>query len=403
MVSETTYDYYVTKRNNTTTNDKTSFEFVIPGDPNLFLLKNKILIQGAIEVHKDYVVENGFVSKLFDTLTVEVNSTSVSHQKATGDYWLGDYIYKYGNYNKGAIESLCQSEGYFDVWNVDHAVMKTVTESKLGIGYEHRQLKTSTQSSDTIKYYFTFVPNFGFLRDTQPLMKNCEIKLKFDRAKSQISFVKKDETGEAFPVYLEIVDCVAQTEWVSSPALRAHFEKIDNAPIEYRFDECQIYLKNIPQEQKTVRVNQIRSGNLPSHIFAGIIDSDALNGSVDKSSTDFQCHGVERFNISIDGTNVNGYPIKVESGSPMYPFVKFNDTLDKLSNISCAGGFTLAEFTHNFLWSHHFQAEQSSTGWINIDIDFKTPLTDAKTLVIWCIAPYSILLDKFRQIERIAR
>ena len=162
-------------------------------------------------------------------------------------------------------------------------------------------------------------------------------------------------------------------------------------------------LENISQDQKTVRINQIRSGNLPSHIFAGIIDSDALNGTVEKSSTGFQCHGVERFNISIDGTSVNGYPINVENGSPIYPLAKFNDTLDKLSNISCAGGFTLAEFTYNYLWSHHFQAEQNSTGWINIDIDFKAPLSDSKTLVIWCISPYTILLDKFCQIERIAR
>jgi len=403
MVSETTYDYYVTKRNVSTTNDKTWLEFNFPGDPNLFLLKNKIIIKGSIEVHKDFVVENGFVSKLFDTLTVEVNSTSVSYHKAVGDYWLGDYIYKYGNYNKETINSLCQPEGYFDVWNVDKTVMKTVTDSNLGIGFDHRQLVTSTQSSDTIKYYFAFVPNFGFLRETQPLVNGCELKLKFDRAKAPISFVKRVDTEEALPDYIPIVDCVAQTEWVSSPALRAHFAKIDNSPIVYRFDECQIYLKNISQDQKTVRINQIRSGNLPSHIFAGIIDSDALNGTVEKSSTGFQCHGVERFNISIDGTSVNGYPINVENGSPIYPLAKFNDTLDKLSNISCAGGFTLAEFTYNYLWSHHFQAEQNSTGWINIDIDFKAPLSDSKTLVIWCISPYTILLDKFCQIERIAR
>ena len=97
------YDYYVTKKNVPTNNDKTWLEFVFPADPNLFLLKNKIIIKGSIEMHKDYVVENGFVSKLFDTLTVEVNSTSISHHKTSGDYWLSDYIYKYGNYNKESI------------------------------------------------------------------------------------------------------------------------------------------------------------------------------------------------------------------------------------------------------------------------------------------------------------
>ena len=401
MVSATMYDYYVTKKNVPTNNDKTWLEFVFPADPNLFLLKNKIIIKGSIEMHKDYVVENGFVSKLFDTLTVEVNSTSISHHKTSGDYWLSDYIYKYGNYNKESINSLCQPEGYFDVWNVDKTVMGQVESAKQGLGFDNRQL--SPNNGDIIKYYFAFVPNFGFLRDTQPLMKGCELKLKFDRAKSPISFVKKIDTDQPFPDNIPITGCVAQTEWVSSPALRAHFETIDSSPIEYRFDDCQVYLKNLDQDQKTVRINQIRSGNLPTHIFAAIIDEDALSGDVEKSSTGFKCHGVSRFNISIDGTSVNGYPINVENGSPVYPLVKFNDTLDKITNISCSGGFTMAEFAYNYIWSHHFQAEQSSTGWINIDIDFKAALSDSKTLVIWCISPYSILLDKFRQIERVAR
>ena len=71
-------DYKITKRHYPRTHTENCLEFVFDRDPNLFLRKDKIYIRGAIEVHKDYVVENGFAAKLFSLMTVEVDSQTVS-------------------------------------------------------------------------------------------------------------------------------------------------------------------------------------------------------------------------------------------------------------------------------------------------------------------------------------
>ena len=71
-------DYKVTKRHYPRTNNQNCLEFVFEKDPNLFLRKNKILIKGAIEFDKGYVPENGFASKLFSMLTVEVDSQQIT-------------------------------------------------------------------------------------------------------------------------------------------------------------------------------------------------------------------------------------------------------------------------------------------------------------------------------------
>ena len=63
------------------TNDKNVLEFVIEKDPNMFLRKNKILIKGYIEVSEDFVVENGWVSKLFSRLDVQLDCQSVSSSR----------------------------------------------------------------------------------------------------------------------------------------------------------------------------------------------------------------------------------------------------------------------------------------------------------------------------------
>ena len=71
-------DYKITKRHYPRTQNENCLEFVFDRDPNLFLRKNKIYIRGAIEVHKDYLVENGFASKLFSLATVEVDSQTIT-------------------------------------------------------------------------------------------------------------------------------------------------------------------------------------------------------------------------------------------------------------------------------------------------------------------------------------
>ena len=57
-------------------------DFVFSRDKNLYLRKNSIIIKGSIEVGTNFVPDVGFVSKLFGMLTVEVDSVTVSNNKA---------------------------------------------------------------------------------------------------------------------------------------------------------------------------------------------------------------------------------------------------------------------------------------------------------------------------------
>ena len=71
-------DFKVTKKHYPRINNDKVLEFVFDKDPNLYLRKNKIIIRGSIEIDPAFVIENGFASKLFSMLTVEVNSQVIS-------------------------------------------------------------------------------------------------------------------------------------------------------------------------------------------------------------------------------------------------------------------------------------------------------------------------------------
>ena len=75
-------DHKVVKRHFPRTNNNQVLDFVFEKDPNLFLRKNKIIIRGSVEVDNGYVPDSGFVAKLFGMLTVEVDSQTVSNNRA---------------------------------------------------------------------------------------------------------------------------------------------------------------------------------------------------------------------------------------------------------------------------------------------------------------------------------
>ena len=75
-------DQKIVKKHFPRTNNEQVLEFVFGKDPNLFLRKNKILIFGSVTVDQNYIPETGFVSKLFNMLTVEVESHTISCNRA---------------------------------------------------------------------------------------------------------------------------------------------------------------------------------------------------------------------------------------------------------------------------------------------------------------------------------
>ena len=62
-------------------NDKV-FSFVIPEDPNLALDLPSIVIGFSVDIPKTHIPENGFATKLFKTLNIEINSQLITSTKS---------------------------------------------------------------------------------------------------------------------------------------------------------------------------------------------------------------------------------------------------------------------------------------------------------------------------------
>ena len=299
-----------------------------------------------------------------------------------------------GNYNSDYVDSAFALEGYMDMYNVSTADLKDNTLKAI-VDKRGNGCVAGSDSKD--RYEFVFIPNFGFLSSKDLLVKDCEVKLSFDRTSPTIPILQK-ETVDAI-TELEIQDCMLIAEYSSSSLLRSRFT-IDN-PITYEYEDIEVLVKKLDSASTNIRLDNIRGGNVPSYIFIGVIPSKNLQGDFTTSATQFEQNNVDEMSIMLNGNVVNGYPIRVDSGSPVFPMYKFFETTNRLCNVNCGSVTKFQEFRSNWIWAHKFEAE-GSQGWISLNLKLKEAYEDTKpmSMVIWLITSASLTIDKFHQIEK---
>jgi len=221
------------------------------------------------------------------------------------------------------------------------------------------------------------------LNSTKPLLPKSEVIITFDRAYGDIALINKgDEKDETYVgKVLPMKNVFLTAKYSSSPFLRNYFDKIGTKDICYRYDECSVYHKNLPQGDTIIRLSNIIGGNTPSYLFAGIIESDALNGNMDKSSTAFKRNGIKEFDLTLNGYSCLGFPLVNTNDSPINAYTKFLQTTNRNFQNTCPEQISPSDFQQfHFLYSHKFEGEPTETGWIGINLKLNEAYAENYTL-----------------------
>ena len=279
-----------------------------------------------------------------------------------------DYIQTLGNFNPGYFYSGFYTAGYFDPWNLDSDQLADASKLSM-IELKRRSLSTST--GDYITYNFLYRPPSGILNSMKPLLPKSELIITFDRAVADVALINKVtlETDDIEGTVLPLKNVFLTTKYYSSPYLRNYFDTITENDISYRYDECAVYHKNLPQGDTMIRLSNIIGGNTPSYLFAGIIESSALSGDMTKSSTAFKRHSVKEFDLTLNGYSCLGFPLLNTHNSPINAYDKFLQSTDRKFQNTCGEQLMPADFQQfHFIYSHKFEGEPVETGWIGINL-----------------------------------
>ena len=306
-----------------------------------------------------------------------------------------DYIYKVTNFDSKMVESGFIPEGYFDHYNADDTELLEASQ------VIERRNYLYPEEGNKRRYEFAFTPVMGFLGSPEPLLNDTELKISFDRCRPETALIATASVTNDCE-YIEIKDCHALTEYVSSPVIRNFFETIDIQPIVYEYDSVDVLIKNIPKGETDIRLDNIRGGNNPSYLFLGLIPQKSLNGDFGRCSTSFRNHELTDINLTLNGNSVNSFPINIKNNSLIYPLYKFLDATDQLYNNRCGSTLTVNDFESNDLIAHKFECEVSNTGWIGINLKLAKPPSndDPICLVAWFICNNKITIDSFHSVEK---
>ena len=292
-----------------------------------------------------------------------------------------DYLTTLGNFDAPYIRSGLYANGYFDLFNVGTAALSNSDSVKLI--QDSRVSIVDSQTDGTQVYEFAYAPGLGILNSNMPLLPGCEIKISFDRAKAELALVKIDSAKEVNldTGVLKLTNLSVRARYFSSPSLRNLFSSINENPIHYNYDECSVYLKNLPKGETNIRLNNIIGGLTPSHLFCGVIESDALNGDLELSTTKFERHGVKEMDLTLNGQSLAGFPITNTNGSGLPAYMKWLKTTNRQFNNSCSGQIEPMDFKrYHFLYAHKFEGEPTDQGWLGVDLKLDKPYDTNFTL-----------------------
>lgn len=294
-----------------------------------------------------------------------------------------DYITTLGNFDAPYIRTGLYANGYFDLFNVGTDALSN-TESRKLI-QDSRISLVDSQTGGAKIYECEYSPGLGVLNSKKPLLPGCEIKLSFDRAKAELALIQVDKTKEIDlgSGVLKLTNLSVKARYFSSPSLRNYFSSINDKPLHYYYDESSVYLKNLPKGETNIRLNNIIGGLTPSHLFCGIIESDALNGNLELSTTQFERHGVKEMDLTLNGQSLAGFPISNTNGSAMPAYMKWLKTTNRQFNNACSGQIEPMDFKrYHFIYSHKFEGEPTDQGWLGVDLKLDAPFEENFTLGI---------------------
>ena len=275
--------------------------FIFDADPNLCLVKNKIQIFFTLELDEKYIPENGFGPKQFSTVDVELQSQLVSAPRTRGDYYLNDWLLKKTNFSAEYMKTFFLTEGYFDDFNyseLSESAKKNLVSSR----------RSGCQRKDgKFIYQLMIIPTDGFLLDNKPLPPNKEMKLTLRRQDAKFSTLKISENTPDLTDALELKDCYAKVEYISSQHLRN--ELFEHRNISYVYDDLNVIVRSLTKGEKIVRMENLFGGKTPAFLFAGIMPTNCIDGNNAGESISLTRNDLISFDLAINGSSCTGYPL----------------------------------------------------------------------------------------------
>lgn len=395
---ETTYDkVYPTF---STLDENNPVEFYIPPSSRQTSLKDSFLYMRFKITDKDNadittdsktLPKPNFFNNVFSNLTVEVNGKALP---SVNNYGYASLIHRVVDNKEPDREGSLQSEmivketfpGTLDTTNMFFKYFKTI----------------STKG----KFELCAKLNYGLFDQGRNWPDGPGLRLRFRRSPSNFALYGVNTDSSPFTDKLHIEDAVLYVKRVT-----VH-DKVDEM-LKKSLDDGNPYLLptdffdamsyTVGKGTQTHTSENLISGNLPSFVCVGLVDSKAFHGTADKHPQMFQDLGLASINLLIDGVPqiINGLDFNVSKDNYMVGY-------QMLQQQPSASWISPADYTKHgyFLIPYDLRKAQkegrftlSKTGTMKVQLSFHKELPENINVVVYYVNPSLVSIDKFNQVS----
>jgi hypothetical protein len=303
-----------------------SIDFVIPPTANQYINLKKTYLKVKVKLVKsdgsDIDLTKVLVSCINLPLHTIFNQVDVLLQQqlvsSTGGQTYGykSFFETMLQYGSDAKTSQLSAQGFYkeDPGDLDvSSISDVIARGGEAEGYVARwMLFIAGQEVD-----FIGPLNADICQQNRLILNGVEIQIRMWPSKDAFRLLTTDTT-DAYK--MEIVDATLNVCKVSpSPTLLlAHAAGLKESPALYPYSKTQMKIFNVPIGQYNFRLDDLFQGDVPSHLFIGMVKSQAFSGDYTLNPFNMQHFNLNSLGVYVNDESLPGKPLQISFEKKSY-------------------------------------------------------------------------------------
>lgn len=247
---------------------------------------------------------NNVIHSLFRQVNIALNGKSIN--SSDGNYSYRAYIESLLNYGDDAYKTHME----LACWSSDLKNLDNLSELE---GATKRQALFN--NSAIVELYGKI--HADMLNQPLLLLNNVDLRVTLTLNKPEFYLITENNDDTSLIKILEATLYVKHCT-INTDILIAHHKTLEYTNAKYHYKRCEIKSFTIPENGKSLNLNNIVLGQLPSSLIFFMVDNDAYTGTRKKNPFNFKHNKIESVSLYVNGVLTPNESIKTDFNSDQY-------------------------------------------------------------------------------------
>jgi len=387
------------------------YEFVIPAVKDAFLILNNMTLYVKFKINladgeertqdngRNVAVINNFLSSMWKKITLQVNNDTIGIESAN------DIGYKSMIETMLSYEDEYKQHVYSSLFNSDNAGKHELTRTGVGSdtnpGYNRRFQYTNNAGKPSVACDACGPICVDFLRADNHLAPENTLTLTFERAEDKFCLMSPDAN---LGFQIEILDLAIYCQRTQVDPSK--ISRIVDPRKHQRYLTSYSEIKVLSLITGTTQIAEmiIDDETIPKQIIVAMVDSMARAGTYTSNPYNFKHYDLDSIALLVNGVALPAFPLKPDFANGLFMreyhhlFAHTGKMLTSSRGMLItpemfAAGYSIFPFDLTPDRCNSFHSHVGKVGKVQLDIGWKTPLTNAVDVLVYISSDQIITIN----------